>query len=71
VNIIGVASGDLPAHIVVEPDKVRTLRLLLTLAPRQLHAGSEDLKFVLTDPVSHEARVTEARFVSGHDGHDD
>lgn len=64
VNVIGVGDVKGPVPLVVEADKVRTLRVLVTVAKPDL-AASHDLDFVLSDPSSKESREVDAIFVPG------
>ena len=64
VNVIGVGDVTGPVPLAVNADKVRTLRVLVTLAKSDL-AASHSLDFVLTDPISKESREVDAIFVPG------
>lgn len=64
VNVIGVGDVKGPVPLEVEADKVRTLRVLVTVAKSDL-AASHDLDFVLRDPSSKESREVDAIFVPG------
>ncbi len=64
VNVIGVGDVKGPVRLEVEADKVRTLRVLVTVAKSDL-AASHDLDFVLSDPNSKESREVDAIFVPG------
>jgi polyferredoxin len=73
VAVIGM--GGLPARVRVEPDRVRSVRLLITLAPHQLRDEEEEpIQFVLRDIKTGETRVTPSLFVTGreeeHEEHD-
>jgi cytochrome c oxidase accessory protein FixG len=65
INIIGLGKVALPAVLRVEPDKVRTLRVLITVAPMNLRGGSQPVTFSLRDPAIHETRTVDTVFVSG------
>jgi cytochrome c oxidase accessory protein FixG len=64
VVIIGLEGIRLPASIAVEPDRVRTLRVLLTLAPERPNAARGEFSFVLRDPATKETASTPSLFVS-------
>jgi cytochrome c oxidase accessory protein FixG len=63
VNVIGVGVVRLPVRLRVDADKVRTVRVLVTVAKGDVHAGSQDIAFELG--AGGESRETEAVFVSG------
>jgi len=63
VDVIGLGNVTLPTKISVEADKVRTLRVLVTVAPRDLKPGSSEIEFTASD--HRETRRVEAVFVSG------
>jgi cytochrome c oxidase accessory protein FixG len=65
VKIIGVDGSGVPAKIDVEADKVRTLRVLVTVAPRSLSGASAPVFFTVSEPIHHEQRKVAAVFVSG------
>jgi cytochrome c oxidase accessory protein FixG len=65
VRIIGLDQGKLPASIAVDADKVRTLRVLVTVAAHDLQAGSQEIEFIIADPKTGERHETESVFVSG------
>jgi cytochrome c oxidase accessory protein FixG len=62
INVIGVGEK-LPATIAVEADKVRTLRVLVTGAQRDIKPGPQPVQFILG--VDGEQRATQAIFVGG------
>jgi cytochrome c oxidase accessory protein FixG len=64
VNVIGVGDVKGPVPLAVEADKVRTIRVLVTVAKSDL-AASHSLDFTLTDPSSKESREVDAIFVPG------
>jgi cytochrome c oxidase accessory protein FixG len=64
VTIIGMGKVPLPATLRVDPDKVRTLRVLITLAPAALSPGTQPVAFTVTDVARHEARIVDTVFVS-------
>ena len=70
VTIIGLGKVRLPAKVSVEPDKVRTLRVLVTVARPQLKSGSQPVTFTVGDPVRHETRIVDTVFVSGGNRHE-
>ncbi|MBI3676602.1 MAG: cytochrome c oxidase accessory protein CcoG [Proteobacteria bacterium] len=65
VRIIGLDDAKLPARIAVEADKVRTLRVLITVAGHDLHTGSQEIEFTVADPKIGERHETASVFVSG------
>jgi len=65
INIIGLGRVTPPIPLGVEPDRVRTLRLLITLDRSQLKPGSQPVIFSLTDPARGETRIVHTVFVSG------
>jgi cytochrome c oxidase accessory protein FixG len=65
VTIIGLGKVELPAMVGVEPDKVRTLRVLITVARAALRSGAQPVVFTVGDPARHEIRVVNTVFVSG------
>ena len=65
INVIGVDNASPPVRVAVEADKVRSLRVLVTVARKDLHGGSQPIKFVLTDATSGETRSVDTVFVSG------
>lgn len=70
-KVVVIGTGGLPARVRVEPDRVRTIRLLVTLAPRQLRDEEEPIQFVLKDIETGETRITPSLFVTGREeGHD-
>jgi len=65
VNIIGLGDVVLPAKLTVEADKVRAVRVLVTVARGDLHGGSQPIVFSLSDAAKHETRNVDSVFVSG------
>jgi polyferredoxin len=65
VKIIGLDDPGVPARIGVAADKVRTLRVLVTVAPGSLNGASAPVYFTVTEPLHHEQRRVAAVFVSG------
>lgn len=65
VNIIGMGYVSLPAKLSIGPDKVRSVRVLVTVERRQLQAGSQDIEFTLRDARTGEGRKADAVFISG------
>jgi len=63
VNVIGMGVVTLPVKLTVDGDKVRAVRVLLTVAPADVKPGETDIEFVLKD--SGETRDAGAVFVSG------
>ncbi|HEY0105566.1 MAG TPA: cytochrome c oxidase accessory protein CcoG [Rhizomicrobium sp.] len=65
VNVIGVGVVALPIRLAVEADKVRAVRILVTVARKDLAGGSQDIGFALREARTGERRVAGAVFVSG------
>jgi len=65
VKVIGVTNATMPIAIPVEPDRVRAVRVLLTVAKKDLQPGGQPVEFHLTDPGTHETVQSESVFVSG------
>jgi len=65
VNVIGLGVVKLPVRLSAVADRVRTLRLLVTVAKNDLKGGSQPIAFVVREPVHSEIRTARAVFVSG------
>jgi len=65
VDVIGVGNVALPVRLDVEADKVRMLRVLVTVAPHDLKPGTRDIAFVVSDAAHKETHDVAAAFVSG------
>jgi cytochrome c oxidase accessory protein FixG len=65
IKVIGIPNTALPISIPVEPDRVRAVRVLLTVAKDDLKPGGQEIEFHLTDPGTHESVESESVFVSG------
>lgn len=65
IKVIGVPSSVGPISLLVEPDRVRTLRVLLTESKSDLQLGNQKIEFHLTDAGTHESVEAESVFVSG------
>ncbi len=65
IHVIGVQSTTGPISLSVESDRVRALRVLLTVSKTKLKPGNQQIKFQLTDPGTHESVETRSVFVSG------
>ena len=65
VKIIGLGEVALPAAIAVEPDKLRSLRVLLTAARKDLKSPDQALTFSVSDANHREVHKTSAVFISG------
>ena len=64
VTVIGMGVVTLPVKLTVDADKVRAVRVLVTVGKAALHAGSAEIEFELRDAKSGEGRETEAVFLS-------
>ena len=64
LNAIGLPLGEAVA-VSVDADKVYSLRVLVTLAPKDIKERSMDMEFVLTDPKTGETHKVETVFLSG------
>ncbi|HEX2592651.1 MAG TPA: cytochrome c oxidase accessory protein CcoG [Rhizomicrobium sp.] len=67
VTVIGIEHAVFPVRITVEADRVRSVRLLLTLAPNQLRSETQPLTFTLKDAATGEMQTTGSLFVSGQE----
>jgi len=65
VKIIGLGAVILPAKVTVKADKVRSLRVLVTVAKGELKSTSQSLTFSVSDADSREIHTTHAVFISG------
>jgi cytochrome c oxidase accessory protein FixG len=65
INVIGVGVVTQPVPLAVDADKVRAVRILVTVAKSDLTPGSHEIHFVLVDPKTGERRAADAIFVSG------
>jgi len=65
IKIIGLGAVTPPVVLKVDADKIRTVRILVTVAQSDLRAGSQAFFFVLGDPARDEVRTVETAFVSG------
>jgi polyferredoxin len=65
IKVIGVPDGSMPIPVQVEPDRVRAVRVLLTVAKKDFRPGGQPVEFHLTDPGTHESVDSESVFVSG------
>jgi len=65
VNVIGLGFVTLPVKLSVEADRVRAVRVLVTVPRGALHAGSQNIAFALQDARTGETRNAGAVFVSG------
>jgi len=65
IKIIGVSDTRMPVRLPVEADKVRTIRVLVTVGKNDLQGSSQAITFALGDSALHETRNVETVFVSG------
>ncbi|HSM96961.1 MAG TPA: cytochrome c oxidase accessory protein CcoG [Rhizomicrobium sp.] len=65
VDVIGLGDVRLPVKVAVGADKVRALRVLLTVAPKDLTPGSRHIAFQLSNAAGTETYRADAVFVSG------
>jgi cytochrome c oxidase accessory protein FixG len=65
VNVIGLGRTVLPVKLRVEADKVRSVRVLVTLDKARIKNGEQRLTFTLRDAATNEARDVSAVFVAG------
>jgi len=65
VKIIGLGAVTLPAKVSVKADKVRSLRVLVTVAKSELKSTSQSLTFSVSDADKREIHATHAVFISG------
>ena len=65
ITVIGSGDAVPPVKLQVEADKVRTVRVLVTLAKDAIKGVSQPVWFQLTDPITHETYRAKSVFVSG------
>jgi cytochrome c oxidase accessory protein FixG len=65
VRVIGIDSRTLPVSIAVPADRVRTLRVLVTVAKHDLRESEQKLEFRIQDPRKGERYASSAVFISG------
>jgi hypothetical protein len=65
VNVIGLGDVTLPVRLSVPADKVRTVRVLLTVGPANVHAGSKHIAFVMKTLDGKETYEESSVFVAG------
>ena len=65
VNVIGIGDVTLPVQLAVPADKVRTLRVLVTVAPSNVRPGSHKIAFGLGSADGKERREADSVFVAG------
>lgn len=65
VRVIGMENARMPMRLAVDADKVRTLRVLLTVARSNLKPGSAPIAFEIRDAAGKEVMDAGAVFVSG------
>ena len=65
VRVIGMGDVTLPVKLDAAADRVRTLRVLVTVAKPDLKPGAQPIQFVIREPLHHEIRAEDAVFVSG------
>jgi len=65
VNVIGLGDVKLPVSLSVPADKVRTVRVLITVAKPDVHAGSQAVSFALTSGAGGESYEAGSVFVAG------
>jgi cytochrome c oxidase accessory protein FixG len=65
IKIIGISDTRMPVRLPVEADKVRTIRVLVTVGKNDLQGSSQPIAFALSDSALHETRNVETVFVSG------
>lgn len=65
VNIIGIPETGSTWNVEVDPDEVRTVRVLLTYSPEQIDQVSMPLTFEITDPETGKQKLNRTVFLSG------
>jgi cytochrome c oxidase accessory protein FixG len=70
-KIVGSGETRLPAAILVPPDRLRTLRVLVTVPASSIASGSTPIEFEFKDRSTGETRSNRTVFLSGHDAGDD
>lgn len=64
IRIIGMEDVTLPARVAVPADRLRTLRVLVTLPEKTIKSSSMKLNFSVTDGVTKESRRNDTVFLS-------
>jgi polyferredoxin len=67
-KIVGIEDATLPTRIEVEGDRLRTLRVLLTVPGEALAEASLPVTFRMSDAASGETRSTDSVFLSDGGG---
>jgi cytochrome c oxidase accessory protein FixG len=67
LNVIGLPSHENPATIEVEQDRIRTLRVLVTVPAKEARRGRKEIEFTLRDPGTGEKAELETVFVAGRE----
>jgi cytochrome c oxidase accessory protein FixG len=67
VKAIGVDAGQMPFRLNVESDRIRTLRVLVTIAPDKITSPSMSVAFRVKDSASGETNVVQTVFLSEDD----
>jgi cytochrome c oxidase accessory protein FixG len=65
VNVVGLGYVKLPVNLAVQADKVRAVRVLVTVAPEDLRGPSQPIAFVIGDRARGESRRVDTVFISG------
>lgn len=65
INVIGLGNVKLPVRLNVEADKVRSVRVLVTVAHDAVRSGEQRLTFSISDTAGQETREVAAVFVAG------
>ena len=65
VKIIGLENNGLPAPVMAGADKVRSLRVLVTVAKGDLKGNGQSITFTVSDANHHETHSASAVFISG------
>jgi cytochrome c oxidase accessory protein FixG len=65
VRVIGIEGTNLPVSVTIPADRVRTLRVLVTLARHKLRESEQEMEFHVEDPKTGERYESSAVFVSG------
>jgi polyferredoxin len=64
VRVIGMDGATLPVAVQVPPDRLRTLRVLVTVPDASLTRPSMPVSFIFTDAASGESRRNDTVFLS-------
>jgi hypothetical protein len=64
VNVIGLGKVSLPVKLSVGADKVRSVRVLVTISAQDVKAGEQPITFALSDAAHSETRTVNTIFAA-------